>query len=805
MNAIFAKWNILSVFFLLAACSGGGDALLEDPRVRAGREMYDRSEYDAAQQHFQELLSDAERDGERLVAAQARKWLGSIFLSYDKAADALTWYRGSLEVLETDISRFDSIGSRIDARYLEERRNVLSNIAVAYKNLQRYDEALRMFREVLVGDRETRDAQRIAVSLYNLADVYHRQSIQSLQARDSVRFIAQHDSALGLLQESLEVYATGDAWLNLGNVHAVGNRLDSAVSAYTRAEHLYAQLGYRVQRALALGNIGVLSVRLDRAAQAVAALRSSIEIIEELRGSISSIDIRSSFISDKFFIYENLIGILVHQGEYAEAFEYVERAKARSFLDLLGNKAIGEGKERTPEVELLIARETELRTRIPALLAVPDSAVRLGQAIREHQRVIAELHVLDPEYASVRSIEPIPLDSLRRLLDDGTGVLEYFVGERSAYGFAITKDTIVVRRIRMEPGFRLDREVEALRRKLFFDFPNMKSSVLREKRLIERLSPRDALGAWYRTETPRDWQNSLVTMYSRFFAPFAGALRDCKQLYIVPHGALHHLPFHALVSPVDFDQRGNVHIVRPRYLIENYAVAYLPSASVLPFALQKQLQPVLSALIVGDPTYADPKYRNRPLNGALIEADSVARFIDQAVVLKREQADEVTVRREIGDKALVHLATHGELNKRDPMQSRILFAASAEDSTANGDLTAEKIFNLDLRALLVTLSACQTAQLAGDEGQFTPGDDLVGLTRAFMYAGTPAVIASLWFVDDAATLAWMRAFYRAWLQEGASRMEASRIAALELLRDPEDPDWIFPYYWSAFVYIGDAR
>ena len=139
------------------------------------------------------------------------------------------------------------------------------------------------------------------------------------------------------------------------------------------------------------------------------------------------------------------------------------------------------------------------------------------------------------------------------------------------------------------------------------------------------------------------------------------------------------------------------------------------------------------------------------------------------------------------------------------MQSRILLAAAHPDSVNNGDLTVEKIFNLDLDAVLVTLSACQTAQLSGESGEFSPGDDLVGLTRSFMYAGTPAVVASLWVVDDAATLAWMRQFYRSWQLDGETRMEAARSAALAMLSQQDDPDWMFPYYWAAFVYLGDAR
>jgi CHAT domain-containing protein/tetratricopeptide (TPR) repeat protein len=739
------------------------------------------------------------------LAAQARKWLGNIFVAYDKPQEALPWYRRSLEDLDALSVIADSSGLHPDARLLDERRNVRSNIGVVYKNTGRFDDAIRQFSEVLADDRSSGDSYHAAITLYNIADVHHQRSVRLLQSRDSAAFTEANATAHDLLRQSIAEWSTADAWLNLGNVHAAANRLDSAVLSYRRAEGMYDKAGFRVHRALALGNIGVLSLRRGDVDGAATALRAAIGILEELRGSISSIDIRSSFISSKFYIYENLIGILIQQGRYEEAFEYVERAKARAFLDMIGNKAIGEGKQRSPEVQELVSREQSLQTRIGVLLTRPDSARALSTALREHQNVLTQLRNIDPEYASVKSIDPISLTALRALLDDSTAVLEYFVGERSAYGFAVTRDTVLVRRIQMDGGFRLDRAVESLRRKLYVDFPTAKLAVLREKRLVEKLSPREAMGAWRNTQTAPDWQYDLVTMYSRFFSPFASVLKSWPVLYIIPHGPLHHLPFQALIAPSDIDVRSGVHVHRPRFLIEDHAIAFLPSASVLPFALEKKLTPVRSALIVGDPVYADPKYRNRPLEGALVEADSVARFIPEPLVLTREAAEERVVRREAGDKDVLHFATHGELSKDDPMLSRILLAAAEPDSVYDGNLTVAKIFNLDLQALLVALSACQTAQVSSGEGAFAPGDDLVGLTRSFMYAGAPAVIASLWFVDDAATLSWMRSFYESWLIRSQSRIQAARTAALHMLNAPEDEDWIFPYFWAAFVYLGDAR
>lgn len=800
---------VLPVLLFIAGCSGGGEAVREDPRIAAGRSLYDQADFDRAEKHFSALRDEAIATGDGLLEARAEKWLGNIQLAYAQASAALAHYRRSLALLEAGISRGDSLRDPVDRRWSDERQNVVSNTGAVYKSMRRFDEAEELFRGVFAYDSAHGDRYHAAISLYNLGDVYHQHAVILLSSGEKA-----YDTTAGHLRKlqarecflrSLEQYPTADAWLNLGNNYTLDDSLEAAIGCYRRAEEIYAREGFRVNRAFALGNIGVLARKMNKSDEAIRALEGSIAIIEELRGNLSSVDIRTSFVSNKFYIYENLISLLVEKGNVARAFEYVERAKARSFLDMIGNKAVGEGKERTPAVQLLVERERELQTRISAVLGDADSVGVLGRSIEEHQRVLARLREEDPEYASVKSIEPVPVQRLQAMLDDSTAVLEYFLGESYSFVFLVRRDTVLVQSLPLDAEIPLEGQVERLRRMLYHDFPTAKLGFIREQRLEKSLESSQALRAWYAQPTDSEWQHKLGEMYSLLVGPVASAMKGITQLYIVPHGALHHLPFQALVNPWAADREEGKHIARPRYLIEDIAIAYLPSASVLGFALERTVHRGSTALIVGDPLYADPKYRRRPLDGALVEADTVAHYVEDALVLKREAAEEGVVKGIMGSRDLLHFATHGELNKQDPMQSRILLAAAHPDSVNNGDLTVAKIFNLDLHAVLVTLSACQTAQLAGGDAGFTAGDDLVGLTRSFMYAGTPSVVASLWVVDDAATLAWMRNFYRAWLREGQSKMQAARSAALAMLANAEDPDWVFPYYWSAFVYLGDAR
>ena len=802
----------------IAGCSGSAPPMAEDARVREGRTLYDRAEFDRAERHFRDLRDTAAARRDALIEAQAEKWLGSIRLAYALPEEALVHYQRSLALLEDPIREADSLGIPVDVRFLDERQNVQSNIAVVYKSTGRFAEATALFRQVLAHDSARADEFRMAVSLYNLGDVFHQHAVTRMNVGDTAAARALKSESRALYLRSLARHQTADAWMNLGNSYALDAgaeiaaegrsdpMLDSAVRCYRRAEGMYARDGFRVHRALALGNIGVIERSQHHTQEAAQALEQSIDIIEELRGDLSSVDVRTSFVTNKFYIYESLISLLVERNEVARAFEFVERAKARSFLDMLGNKAVGEGKERTPDVQELVERERLLQRRISDIVGNTDSSAVLGTLIAAHQQTLTDLREKDPEYASVKSIDPVPVTKLQELLDDTTAVLEYFVGEFEAFAFLVRRDTMLVKPITVfAEDFNIDEQVERLRRTLYYDFPMRKLGFLRERRLGAGLSGEDALRAWRAEPTDPIWQTRLIEMYSRLFFPVRDGLRGIRQLYVVPHGPLHHLPFQALLAPQHMDVDAQRHMQRPRFLIEDYAIAYLPSASVLSFALRKNLSRASMALVVGDPVYADPKYRRRPLDGALVEADTVARYATHALVLKREEAEEQVVKSVAGAMDFLHFATHGELNKDDPMQSRILLAAAAPDSVNNGDLTVAKIFNLDLNAVLVTLSACQTAQLAGEAGTVSLGDDLVGLSRSFMYAGTPSVVASLWVVDDAATLAWMRAFYDAWLHHGQSKMQAARSAALAMLSDPDDPDWVYPYFWAAFVYLGDAR
>jgi CHAT domain-containing protein len=234
-----------------------------------------------------------------------------------------------------------------------------------------------------------------------------------------------------------------------------------------------------------------------------------------------------------------------------------------------------------------------------------------------------------------------------------------------------------------------------------------------------------------------------------------------KELIIVPHNVLHYLPFQALYSP------------RGRYLIEDYSVSYLSSASLLQFTKEKRKARGDKVLAFGNPDLGDPA---KGLKFAGMEAGEIKRLYPESAVVLGKDATKLKAKNLSSSYDILHFAAHAELRADDPLSSAILLAKDGGD---DGRLEVNEIFEMDLKAGLVVLSGCETGL-----GKLSSGDEFVGLTRAFIYAGTPSVVASLWKVDDASTAVLMSSLYKN--LKTKTKVEALRQAQLELIRGKVD-------------------
>lgn len=325
-------------------------------------------------------------------------------------------------------------------------------------------------------------------------------------------------------------------------------------------------------------------------------------------------------------------------------------------------------------------------------------------------------------------------------------------------------------------------------------------SDLESPKLYTVALPRDRLGDWafaIENTDAEDLEAWDLDEWQRELGPLVGPLEEWSSegdvVWVVPHAELHLLPLHALK-------------VGDRYLAERNPVVYSPSASVLPYCRAKWAGGGKGSLVVGDSL---PTPRN--LVHAREEAAAVAGLLGAEPVL----GERATKRgfeeglRELGGRLRVlHMACHGEFDRAEPLRSRIRLAPSPDGGSSNGDpdLSAKEVLGLKVGADLVVLSACASG-VSGRRG----GDELIGLTRSFLYAGAPSVIVGLWYVADGSTRLLMEGFYRAWLGAGSGDAENSRTTAKAVaLRQAQrkvmrTAGYEHPYFWSPFVLIGDWR
>jgi CHAT domain-containing protein len=285
----------------------------------------------------------------------------------------------------------------------------------------------------------------------------------------------------------------------------------------------------------------------------------------------------------------------------------------------------------------------------------------------------------------------------------------------------------------------------------------------------------------FRNAIVRRRQSALTygdKLYALLIAPLG--LRDNERLIIVPHGALHYLPFQALHNPDGF-------------LIERHPVALEPSASIAVQLVQRERNVASKLVAFGNPTIA-PAYA---LPGAEAEVRGIAPLFASKEVFLQGDATRMSFRDNAPTGRILHVATHAQADTIDPLHSRILLAPATQPADGPDSLLAKDIYNLKLNNVsLVTLSACETGL-----GRIARGDEILGFTRAFFYAGASSLIVSMWPVADESSALTMRTFYSQ-LANGDEAIDAMRTAQLAVLHNPR---FAHPFFWAPFDLMGGWR
>ncbi len=730
--------------------------------------------------------------GHRLLEATS---LNNIGLVYDWLGDkekALEHYKQALELFRA-----------ANDRNLEA--TALNNIGGFYLNtLKDSKTALDYYNRSLEIRRALGQPIELAIVLDNIGHLYN-------STGDPRNALEYHRQALEIRQKSRHRLGEAVSLNSLGAANYSLGELSTALDYFNQALKLYRSLGDRSREAIALYGLAMIERDRGNLDEARVWMEASLNIVESLRGGVASQHWRASYFAQKQDYYEFHIDLLMrlHQRDPAKAhnlaaFQASERARARSLLELLAEARIDVEQGISPELK---QRERAVHLRISQIQgeliqaysqAQPDRSktavleAALKQTDAEREQLRAEIRQRHPRYAELQYPAAPKLKDVQSLLDDRTVLLEYVLGQKNSFLFAVTREDFLV--ARLPPASAVGAEVEALRA-LITSRPQ-------------------------RSDFEKKVEHSRK-LFRVILEPAGRLLVGKQRLIIVPSGILHYLPFEVLLTKGEEKTLATMTPARLPYLLRDYAISYVPSAAVL---ASLRNRPTKSTAVKSFLAFADPVYGNltelpsslaqpnlsdafgdqRPwqlerLIESRREVEQISALFpkDQVSLLLREQAREENAKTagRFNEFRFVHFATHGLLNEERPSYSGLILSLAGSQSE-DGLLQGYEIFNLKLNADLVVLSACETGL-----GKEVKGEGLVGLSHAFFYAGTPSLVVSLWKVQDRSTADLMVNLYRE-IGRTQTKSEALRQAKLILIQQNRYAD---PYYWAPFVLTGDPK
>jgi CHAT domain-containing protein/Tfp pilus assembly protein PilF len=737
--------------------------------------------------------------------------------------------RRALEYLE------QSLELRRAAKDVQGEANTLDAIGRAHDVLGETAEALDYYQRALPLRRAAGDRRGEAITLNNVGAAY-------ASLREPQKALEQHQRALELTRAVGDRYEEAVTLVSLGTACALAGRPQEALARYGEALSTFRALSARRFEAKTRQDIAAVERDRGNLEEARAQMDAALSIIEAIRAEVASQQLRASFFASTQDAYEFEIDLLMRmhrlepgKGYDAAALETSERARARSLLEMLSESGVDVRQGVDPA---LLGRERELSQRLSAkaarLLALLGQQNRqeqsaalkeeVGALEEEHQQVLGDIRRRSPRYAAITQPQPLGLREIQQLLDPDTLLLEYSLGAEHSYLWAVTRDGL---RSFQLPGRE---RVEQAARRLYelVTARSVRNNGEGTRQRQERIGRADL-----QTTEAADELTRLV------LGPAASELRS-KRLVVVADGALQYIPFAMLADP----NGGPSGAANYRPLIVEHEVVSLPSASTL--AVQRRelagrkSAPNNIALIAdpvfdssdervksktksaGEPTpdKAEDSAATRTLEhltaqaaGAQegrriarlpytrLEAERILAVAPRASNLRAldfKASLATALSGELRNYRYVHFATHGYIDSERPALSAIVLSLVNErGEPQDGLLKTQEIYNLDLSAGLVVLSACETGL-----GREIKGEGLVGLTRGFMYAGAARIVVSLWNVSDKGTADLMSRLYKGILKDGLRPTAALRAAQLELWRQKQ---WQSPYYWAAFVQQGEWR
>jgi CHAT domain-containing protein/Tfp pilus assembly protein PilF len=779
----------------------GGD--ISGSLLGLGNVAFYRDDMMSAKRFYHQALSISGRlPGEKATVAVILANLGSVALAQGRIGDAIAYETRGLEI-QKKISRRES----------------------AYATI------LASLAEALVAKNDLKEARKVLAEVIAIQNQYHKD---------------------GLLK-AIILRDLGDLDRKQGNNSLAANR-------YHQAEEILREAAPNsVSEAETLAALAGLSATMHDFPAAGGYYERSFLAFEGQVATLGSpADTLASYRANHGRFYRAYIDLLVQQHYPEKAFQVLERSRARTLLETLSAATVDIHQGADPE---LLKRERALQADIKArsdhrvhmltqqhtLDQMKAIESEIADLTRQYDEVEENLRSTSPNYAALTQPKPLSTEEIQKqLLDKDTVLVEYSLGEKRSYAFVVTPDSLTAHELPSRV------KIEQAARRLHRLLKNEDSNA---SQMMALAKPGTTSKTAQAESIQRETQRTAALLSRMVLDPIAGEIGN-KRLLIVADGALHYIPFSALPEPSVHEAtlQRSPQPVPP--LIVNHEIILLPSASVLA-VLRKQQErkaaPTAEVAVLADPVFdkADARVLEArhssphtgtlaknvrlpvesaksmydlatpPLTRSLVdvglgrgaayhlprlrytrrEAEAIYAQVPQGSAMKALDFDAnraTATSSDLSRYRIVHFATHGLLNSEHPELSGLVLSLVDRDGRPqDGFLGLQDIYNLNLSADLVVLSACETGL-----GKEISGEGLVGLTRGFMYAGATRVVASLWKVSDAATADLMAEFYRSMEQDHLAPAAALRQAQISMWKQKR---WSDPYYWAAFQIQGEWK
>jgi len=746
-----------------------------------------RGDYRRAADNYQQMMKLMESLGHKEGIALLSIRLGDIHYYQGNFPQALDYYQRSVNL-------YEKLGSTEDIAHPLLR---MGDVYFAQNDNPR---ALEYYQRSLKICEQTFDKGGATFLLNRIAEVYAAQDRYE-EADDFYRRSLK-------LQEELGIKSITATTLNgMGSIRYRQGNYSEAARLSARAAEL-AKEGHAPEvlwkTLTSLGQAYLALKQVDRAQQS---FDEAITILEKMRGQLVGGERdQQLFFENKTVPYVEMVGLLIAQNKVTEAFHYAEMAKGRMLLDVLRHGRSDISKTMTAEER---DHEKQLQATVTALssqqrkeisLRQPDKSrlafldTQLQKARLEYEAYETRIYAAHPDLrAGQGGSEPLSLNEAGALINDSqTALLEYVVTQNRTYLFVLTKPN----------------STDPVKLKVYSIAVSARELTTRVADFRQRLAGNSA-----------DFKEPARSLYDLLLQPAQTELDGKNAVCIVPSEGLWELPFQALISKSN------------KYVIEDHALSYAPSLSVLREMKKKAVAPRVTdrnvnsdglltkvsatappalprLLAIGNPalsgrtvsqlafTRSEGSFDSLPQAEQEVKTIGEIYGVDASTILIGNAAREETFKATASKYPVLHFAAHGVLDDANPLYSRLLLATGSDSE--DGFLEAREIMKLDLHADLAVLSACQTAR-----GRVGSGEGLIGMSWALFIAGTSTTVASQWKVDSASTARLMIDFHRN-LQSEKGRSgtaEALRKAAIKLMADPK---YRHPFFWSGFVVVGNG-